>query len=130
MVDSSVQGQKVLRSFLPLESLLWSLMTARGTVRLPDQGVASGRRNHQLVVDTDEALDLPDRGPITPEPIGTDRVWDTVISQKSHHECIGGLGIAVSLEHESSTKPGSATALQSECLGPSTIVQTSSRSHP
>jgi len=51
-----------------------------------------------LVVDVDEARNLPDRGSIAPKLIGTDRVWDIIFSQKPHHEVLGGLSIAVSLK--------------------------------
>ena len=98
VIDSSVQVQEFLRSRSPLESLLFSLLTPCGTVGLLDQVVTSGRRDHLLVVDIDEAPNLPDRGSIAPELIGTNRVWDIVFSQKPHQEVLGCLGIAVSLE--------------------------------
>jgi len=80
VVDSSVQGQDLLRSFSPLESLLLSFLTPCRTMRLLDQGVTARCRNHLLVVDIDKAREFPDRGPITPELIGTDCVWDSIVS--------------------------------------------------
>jgi len=69
-------------------------------VGLLDQIVPSGCRNHLVVINIDEAWDLPNRGSTAPELIGTDRVWDIVLTQKSHQEVLGGLGIAVPLEQD------------------------------
>ena len=48
---SGVQVQKLLRSFLSLESLLLSFLTPCGTVRLFNQIVAACRGDHLLMVD-------------------------------------------------------------------------------
>ena len=100
VLDPGMQAQEFLSAFAPPESLLISLLTPCRTVGLLDQVVTSGSRDHLLVVDLDEAGNLPDGGSIAPELIGTDRVWDIVFSQKPRHKVLGGLGIAVSLEQD------------------------------
>ena len=98
--NSGVQAQEFLSAFPPPESLLLAFLTPCGTVRLLNHIVTSGSRDHLLMVDIDQARNLPNRGSIASELIGTDRVWDIVFSQKPPHEVFGGLGIAVSLEQD------------------------------
>ena len=98
--NSGVQAQEFLSAFPPPESMLLAFLTPCGTVRLLNQIVTSDSRDHLLMVDIDQARNLPNRGSIAPELIGTDRVWDIVFSQKPPHEVFGGLGIAVSLEQD------------------------------
>ena len=103
--NSGVQAQEFLSAFPPPESLLLAFLTPCGTVRLLNQIVTSDSRDHLLMVDIDQARNLPNRGSIAPELIGTDRVWDTIFSQKPHHEVLGGLSIAVSLEQDIEHEP-------------------------
>lgn len=92
------EAQEFSSSFPPSESLLLAFLTPGRTMRLLDQGEASGRPHHLLVVAMDEARNHPDRGSNTLEVIGTDGVWDIVFSRKSHHEVPGGHGTMASLE--------------------------------
>ncbi len=101
VLNSGVQAQEFLSAFPPSESLLLPC----GTVRLFDHVVAARRGDHLLVVDTDKTRYLPDGDPGTSELIGTDGVWDVVFSQKSHHEVLGGLGIAMPLKQNIEHKP-------------------------
>lgn len=101
VLHPGVQAQDFLSAFPPPESLLLPCET----VRLFDYVVAAPRGDHLLVVDTDETRSLPDRGRVPSELISTDGVWDVVFSQKSHHEVLGGLGIAVPLKQKIEHKP-------------------------
>ena len=65
-----------------------------------DHVVASGRRNHLLVVDIDEARNLPDRGSIAPELIGKDRVWDIIFTEQPDQEGPCSVGISVLLKQD------------------------------
>jgi len=100
VLDPGVQAQKFLSAFAPPVSLLLPLFTPCRTVGLLDKMVTSGHRDHLLVVDVDEAENLPDGGSVASKLIGADRVWDLVFSQKPHHEGLGGLGIAAFLEQD------------------------------
>jgi len=100
VLDPGVQAQECLSAFSLSASLLLPLFTPCRTVGLLDKMVTSGRRDHLLMVDVDEAGNLPDGGSIASELIGADRVWDLVFSQKPHHEGLGGLGIAAFLEQD------------------------------
>ena len=98
---SGVQAEKFLRPFSPLESKLLSLLTPWW-----DGGkiVAARRGDHLLVVDVDQAWDLPDRSVVVQQLIGVNDFWDIVFTQKPDQEGFCGLGIAEALqqnfEHE------------------------------
>ena len=81
VLDPGVQAQKFPSTLSSFETLLTSLLTPCGTVRLLKQIVAAGRGDHLLVVDVDQARDLPDRGPVAAELIGVNDFWDIVFSQ-------------------------------------------------
>ena len=66
VLETGMQAEEFLRAFLPLESLLLSLLTSCGTVGLLDDVVAARRGNHLLVIDVSQTRDFPDGGPITP----------------------------------------------------------------
>jgi len=80
---SGVQTQEFLRSFPPLESLLTSLLSPCGTVRLFDHVVTSGRRDHLPVVDIDQTWDLSNRGSVAAELIGMDDLWNIIFTQQA-----------------------------------------------
>ena len=56
------------------------------------------------MVDVSQARDLSDGGPIAPELIGVNHLWDIIFSQESRHRGLRGLGVSVPLkenvEHE------------------------------
>ena len=79
--NPSVQAQKFLGPFPPFESNLLPLLTPCGTVRLLNHVVTARCTDHLLVVDVDQPRELPDRGPVTPQLIGADRVWDIVFAK-------------------------------------------------
>ena len=95
---SGVQLKKSLRPPDLTKTKLLSLLTSCGTVRLFDQVVAACRGNHLLVVDIDEALDLPDRRAIAPQLIRVDYLWDVIFTQHSDQEASRRFGIVVPLE--------------------------------
>ena len=95
-----MQAEEFLRAFPPPESLLLSLLTPRGTVGLLDDVVAARRRNHLLVIDVSQPRDFPDGGPVTPELIGTDRVWDRIFVMQPGQEAPRRLRISVPLEQD------------------------------
>ena len=80
--DPGMQTQEFLSAFPPSESLLRSLLSACGSVFLFDDVVAPGRRNHLLMVDVDQARDLPDRGPIAAELVGMNDLWGIIFTQE------------------------------------------------
>ena len=82
ILDPGMQAKEFLRAFPSPEPLLTSLLTPCETVGLLDQVVTSSSRDHLLVVDIVETWYLPDRGPITPELIGADRVRHIVFTQQ------------------------------------------------
>ena len=69
-----------------------------------DHVVAASCRDHLLVVDVDQAWDLPDRSAVTPQLIGVNDLRDIVFTQKPGQEGFRGLDVAVALqqnfEHE------------------------------
>ena len=76
--DPGTQAQKRSQSLPPLESLLLPFLTPCGTVKLFNHVVAACCVDHQLVVDIDQDLKLPDRGSAL---ISTDRIWDTIFAE-------------------------------------------------
>ncbi|GGO39270.1 hypothetical protein GCM10008949_47090 [Deinococcus humi] len=50
------------------------------------------------MIDANEAQDLPDRGPITPQLISGDRFWDIVFAEQPSQEGSRRLGITRALE--------------------------------
>ena len=97
LLDPGVQAQKFLSTFPSLESLLLSLLTPCGTMRLFDI-VAAGCRDHLLVVDVDQTGERLDRGPIAVQLIGVNDLRDVVVTQQPGQERLRGLSIAVVLE--------------------------------
>jgi hypothetical protein len=95
--DSGVQTQELLSAFPPFESLLRSLLSSCGSVFLFDD-VAPGRGDHLLVVDVNQARDLPDGCPVAAELIGMDDLWDIVFSQQSGQEVFRCFGVPMPLE--------------------------------
>ena len=81
VLDLGVQAQKFLRAFPPPEALLVPFLTPCSTVGLFDHVVVSGGGDHVLVIDMKQARELPDRGSVTPQLIGTDRVWDIIFAK-------------------------------------------------
>ena len=73
-------------------------------MRLFNQIVAARRKDHLLVVDVDQAWDLPHRSAVTPQLIGVDDLRNVIFIQKPGQEGFRGLGVAVALqqnfEHE------------------------------
>ena len=57
--------------------------------------VAVRRGDHLLVVDVDQAGDLPDRGAVTPQLIGVNDFWDIIFAQKPGQEGFRGFSISV-----------------------------------
>ena len=98
VLDPGVQAQKFLRSFPPPESKLLPFLTPCGTVGLLDQVVATRCGNYLLVVDVDQAWDLPDRSAVTRQVIGVNDLWNIVFTQKPGQEGLRGLGVAVALQ--------------------------------
>ena len=96
--DSGVQFQEFLRSFPPLESLLLSLLTSCGTLRLFDDIVTPGRGDHLLVIDIDQTQELSDGHPVTPQLIGVNDLWDVILTQEPSQEGLRSFSVSVSLE--------------------------------
>ena len=63
-----------------------------------NQIVAARRGDHLLVVDVDQAWDLPDRSVVVQQLIGVNDFWDVVFTQQSGQERLRGLGVAVALQ--------------------------------
>ncbi len=61
--DARVQPQEFLSTFPPPEPLLTSLLLSCEAMFLQGNIVAAGRRNHLLVIDVSQALDLPVAAP-------------------------------------------------------------------
>ncbi len=78
--DPGKQAQKHLRSFPSLESKLLSLLMPYGTVTLLDDIIAAGRPDHLLMVDVDQARNLPDRRSVAAELIGMNDLWDVIFT--------------------------------------------------
>ena len=98
ILDSSMQAEKRLRPFPPLESKLLSLLTSCESMRLFDHVVTSGRGDDLLVVNFSQACDLSDRGPVACELVRTNPVWDIIFTQESGQEGFCGLGVSVALQ--------------------------------
>ena len=96
--DSGVQVQEFLSACPSLEPLLTPLLSPCGSMFLLNDVVTSGRGDHLLVVNVDEAGDLSNRGSVTPELIGMDDLWDIVFSQQPGQEGLRRFGIAMPLE--------------------------------
>ena len=69
-------------------------------MRLFNQIVAARRKDHLLVIDVDQARDLPDRGDVTPQLIGVNDFWDIIFAQKPGQEGFRGLGVLVALKED------------------------------
>ena len=65
-----------------------------------NQIVAARRGDHLLVVDVDQAGDLPDRSTVAPQLIGVNDFWDIVFTQEPDQEGFRGLGISVALKED------------------------------
>ena len=102
--DPGVQAQEFLSAFPPLEALLTSLLSPCGAVFLLNDVVAACCGDDLLVVDVRQTRDLPDRGPITPQLIGVNDLWDAIFTQQSGQESLCGFGVSMPLkqniEHE------------------------------
>jgi len=93
-----MQAEKFLRAFPPLESLLLLLLTPCGTMRLLNYVVAMYCGDHLLVIDVDEARNLPDCKLVAPQLIGTDHVWNSVFSDYPDQKGLCSIGISVPLK--------------------------------
>jgi len=80
---SGVQTQEFLRSSPPLESLLTSLLSSCGTMRLFDHVVTSCRGDHLLMVDMDQTWDLSNRGAVAAELISMNDLWNIIFTQQA-----------------------------------------------
>jgi len=102
--DPGVQAQEFLSALPPLESLLLSFLTPCRTARLFNDVVAAGRGDDLLMVDVDQARDLPDRGSVTSELIRMNDLWDIIFSQEAGQEGLCRFGVPMPLkenvEHE------------------------------
>ena len=84
------------------------------------------------MVDVDEAQDLPKCGPVTPQLIGTDRVWDIIIAKSLGQKGSRPLGVEVSLEQAALHEAVLVHRPPEPMANTSTVVQTvqtSARSH-
>ena len=81
VLETGMQAEKFLRAFPPFQSLLLSLLTPCGTVRLLHEVVATCCGDHRLVIDIDKTRDLPDCRPVAPQLIGTEHVWNGIFSE-------------------------------------------------
>jgi len=90
--DPGMQAQKRLRSFPSLESKLLFLLVPCGTVRLLDDIIAAGRPDHLLIVDADQARNLPDRGSVAAELVGINHLWDVIFTQEAGQEDLRSFG--------------------------------------
>jgi hypothetical protein len=67
--------------------------------------VASGRGDHLLVVDVDQAGNLSNRGSVAAELIGMDDLWDIVFSQQPGQEGLRSFGVPMTLEEKVEHEP-------------------------
>ena len=102
--DPGVEAQECLSAFPSFEALLTSLLSPCGSVFLLNDVIAAGRRDHLLMVDIDQARDLPDRGSIAAELVGMNYLWDITFTQEPRQEGPGSFSVSVPLkknvEHE------------------------------
>ena len=68
--DPGVQLQKRLRAFPPSKRLPTSLLSPCGALFVLNDVVAARREDHLLMVDINQARNVPDRGTIPPQLIG------------------------------------------------------------
>ena len=121
-----MQTQEYLNAFLLLESLL-SFLTPCRSVRLLHDVIAPYCRNYLLVIGISQVRSLYNSCSVAPDLIGMNNLWDTIFSRQLRQKGLCGFSVAVPLKSNSSTKPYSSTALQSQCRTPSTVMQTSFR---
>jgi hypothetical protein len=62
--------------------------------------VAAHCGDHLLVIDMGETRYRSDCGSVTPQLIGTDRVWNKIFGQEPIEEQFGSLSITMSLEQD------------------------------
>ncbi len=142
VVDPGMQAEKRLRSLPPFEALLLSFLTPCSTVGLLNHVVAARGGDHLLMVDLDQGGDLTDRCSITPQLICANCVWHIIFAKELGQERFRGFGISVPLKQDIEYEPvlvysppagrralASILPKKSQWRTPSTVVQTSSRSH-
>jgi hypothetical protein len=96
--DPGVETREFLSAFPPLEPLLLSFLSSCGSVFLLNDVVTPGRGDHLLVVDIDQARHLSDRGPVAPQLIGVNDLWDIEFPQQLSQEGPRRLGIPMPLK--------------------------------
>ncbi len=96
--DPGVEAQEFLSAFPSCEALLTSLLSPCGSVFLLNEVVAAGRGDHLLVVDVNQARDLPDRGSVAAKLISVDDLWDIVFAQQPGQEGLRSFGVSVPLK--------------------------------
>lgn len=100
ILNLGVEAQKFLRSFPPPESKLLPFLTSCRTVRLLDHAVAARYGGHVLVIAVSQTWNLPDCGPVTPQLIGLNDLWDIVFTQKKGHKGVCHFSVPVSLKED------------------------------
>ena len=84
--DPGVEIQEFLGSLEFPETELAPLLLSCGTVRLFDEIIAAGGRDHLLMVDLLKRWKLSDGGPVTGQFVGADRLWDVEFAEEASQE--------------------------------------------
>ncbi|MBB5363735.1 hypothetical protein HNQ08_002841 [Deinococcus humi] len=122
-----MQRKEFLRSTLPFEAGPAAFLLPGWAIRLFDQRIAAGRRNHLDMLNTVEHRNFFEWGrPIAPQLIGVDSLWHVIFpinrTKKAHPRWDHDVP---NVQHG----PPSSTALQSQYFRPPTSTHRSSRDH-
>ena len=104
--DAGMQGQEFLRPVGILEANLTPLLLSGGPMRLFDQVITAGSRDHLDVLYAVEHGKFSNSCSVTPKFICVNDVWHVIVHQKSFEEGLRRLGIPPILQEKVEHRTG------------------------